>query len=154
MCGCGQRGHLEAVASGTAIARYVSEKIAVGFPSSLASITNPSAKDISQAAAQGDDLAIRAFEHAGTYVGYALADFLHMLNPSLVILGGGVASAGSLLIEPLKAALPERIMNRAREEASQVTASAEHYSHELFTRLEEEALRLAADIRKAAARKP
>jgi len=48
----------------------------------------------------------------------------------------------------------ERILNRAREDASQVTASAEHYSQELFTRLEEEALRLAADIRKAAARKP
>jgi hypothetical protein len=48
----------------------------------------------------------------------------------------------------------ERILNRAREDASQVTASAEHYSLELFTRLEEEALRLAADIRKAAARKP
>lgn len=48
----------------------------------------------------------------------------------------------------------ERILNRAREDAAQVTASAEHYSQELFTRLEEEALRLAADIRKAAARKP
>jgi vacuolar-type H+-ATPase subunit H len=48
----------------------------------------------------------------------------------------------------------ERILNRAREDASQVTASAEHYSQELFTRLEEEALRLAADIRKAAARRP
>ncbi len=124
LCGCGQRGHLEAVASGTAIARYVAEKIAVGFPSSLASVPNPSAKDISMAAAKGDDLAIRAFEHAGTYVGYALADFLHMLNPSLVILGGGVAGAGQLLIEPLKAALPERIMNRAYIENLTITTSA------------------------------
>lgn len=124
LCGCGQRGHLEAVASGTAIARYVAEKIAVGFPSSLASVPNPSAKDVSMAAAKGDDLAIRAFEHAGTYVGYALADFLHMLNPSLVILGGGVAGAGQLLIEPLKAALPERIMNRAYIENLTITTSA------------------------------
>ena len=48
----------------------------------------------------------------------------------------------------------ERVLNRAREDATSVTASAEHYSHELFTRLEEEALRLAAEIRKAASRKP
>ena len=124
LCGCGQRGHLEAVASGTAIARFVSEKIAVGFPSSLSSIPNPTAKDVSQAATLGDDLAIRALEHAGTHIGYALADFLHMLNPSLVILGGGVSSAGSLLIEPLRAALPERIMNRAYIDHLTITTSA------------------------------
>lgn len=113
LCGCGQRGHLEAVASGTAIARYVSEKIALGYPTSLAGLVNPTARDVSIAAAQGDELAIRALHHAGTYIGYALADFLHMLNPAIVILGGGVSRAGALLIEPLRAALPERIMNRA-----------------------------------------
>lgn len=48
----------------------------------------------------------------------------------------------------------ERLLNRAREDASQVTSSAERYAMELFTRLEEEALRLAADIRKAAGRRP
>jgi glucokinase len=124
LCGCGQRGHLEAVASGTAIARFVAEKIAVGFPSSLATISNPTAKDVSDAATQGDDLAIRALGHAGTYIGYALADFLHMLNPSLVILGGGVSGAGSFIIEPLKAALPERIMNRAYIDNLTITTSA------------------------------
>ncbi len=113
LCGCGQRGHLEAVASGTAIARYVSEKIALGYPSILADLVNPTARDVSIAAEKGDELAIRALHHAGTYIGYALADFLHMLNPAIVILGGGVSRAGALLIEPLRAALPERIMNRA-----------------------------------------
>lgn len=123
-CGCGQRGHLEAVASGTAIARFVAEKIAVGYPSSLAGLTNPTAKDVSLAAMQGDQLALRALEQAGTYIGYALADFLHMLNPAIVILGGGVSDAGSLLIEPLKAALPERIMNRAYLENLVITTCA------------------------------
>ncbi|MHB8819570.1 MAG: ROK family protein, partial [Bellilinea sp.] len=41
LCGCGHRGHLEAVASGTAIAKYVSERIALGAESSLSSISNP-----------------------------------------------------------------------------------------------------------------
>jgi vacuolar-type H+-ATPase subunit H len=44
----------------------------------------------------------------------------------------------------------ERVLNRAREESADITASAERYAHDLFTRLEEEALRLAADVRKAA----
>ena len=48
----------------------------------------------------------------------------------------------------------ERVLNRAREDAAAITSSAEHYAHELFTRLEEEALRLAADIRKAAGQRP
>ena len=48
----------------------------------------------------------------------------------------------------------ERIRNRAREEAAQITTGAERYAQELFTRLEEETLRLAADIRKAAGLKP
>jgi vacuolar-type H+-ATPase subunit H len=48
----------------------------------------------------------------------------------------------------------ERVLSRAREDAAQITSSAEYYAQELFTRLEEEALRLAAEIRKAAGRKP
>ena len=48
----------------------------------------------------------------------------------------------------------ERVVNRAREEAAQITSGAERYAQELFTRLEEETLRLAADIRKAAGLKP
>src|SRR6266545_2849747 len=48
----------------------------------------------------------------------------------------------------------ERVLNRAREEAAQITTGAERYAQELFTRLEEETLRLAADIRKAAGLKP
>jgi len=48
----------------------------------------------------------------------------------------------------------ERVRNRAREEAAQITTGAERYAQELFTRLEEETLRLAADIRKAAGLKP
>lgn len=48
----------------------------------------------------------------------------------------------------------ERILGRAREDATQVTSSAEYYAQELFARLEEEALRLAAEIRKASGRKP
>ncbi|GIV64988.1 MAG: glucokinase [Bellilinea sp.] len=112
-CSCGQRGHLEAVASGTAIARWVQEKIALGFPSSLEGKAGLTAREVAEAAHQGDELALRAMSRAGTYIGYAIADFLHLFNPSIVILGGGVSTTGPLLIDPLRAAVVERIMDRA-----------------------------------------
>ncbi|MHB8193900.1 MAG: ROK family protein [Bellilinea sp.] len=110
LCGCGHRGHLEAVASGTAIAKYVSERIALGAESSLSSISNPSAEDVSQAALAGDALAMQALHQAGTYIGHTLADYLNIFNPSIVILGGGVIAAGSLILDPIKSALRDHVL--------------------------------------------
>lgn len=124
LCGCGHRGHLEAVASGTAIARYVSERIALGAETTLSAIPNPSAKDVGQAAAAGDGLAIQALNMAGAYIGHALADYLHIFNPSVVILGGGVMAAGSLILDPIKKALPEHILGRPYLENVQIVTAA------------------------------
>lgn len=111
VCGCGQRGHLEALASGTAIARYVAEELASGVPSSLADIPEPSARDVSQAAEQGDPLAKSALARAGTYLGHAIADYLHLYNPQIIILGGGVSQSGPFLMEPLRASIAERVIS-------------------------------------------
>ncbi len=111
ICGCGHRGHLEAVASGTAIARYVGEQLAEGVPSSLSKIANPTGHDISLAAGQGDELAVSALARSGTFIGYALADYLHIFNPSIIILGGGVTKSGPFLMEPLRKAIAERVIS-------------------------------------------
>ena len=124
LCGCGHRGHLEAVASGTAIARYVSERIALGANSSLSAIANPTATDVSQAAQQGDELALQAIQMAGTYIGRTLADFMHLFNPSIVIFGGGVIAAGELILEPIKKALPEYILGQAYLEKVQIVTAS------------------------------
>lgn len=124
LCGCGHRGHLEAVASGTAIAKYVSERIALGADSSLASISNPSAKDVGQAALAGDSLAIQALQQAGTYIGHTLADYLNIFNPSIVILGGGVIAAGSLILDPIKNALPNYVLGSSYLEHVQIVTAS------------------------------
>ena len=111
MCGCGHRGHVEAFASGTAIARYVAEQLATGVPSVLSGIANPSGRDITMAAEQGDSLAISALARSGTYIGLALANYLHIFNPSIVILGGGVSKSGNFLLEPLRASLAEHVLS-------------------------------------------
>lgn len=111
ICNCGYRGHLEAYASGTAIARWVKVEIANGRPSSLADQRSISAKSIARAAMEGDALCIAALERAGRYVGHTLADILHIFNPSALVIGGGVSQSGPLLFEPMRKALQERVFN-------------------------------------------
>ncbi len=109
MCGCGKRGHLEAVASGTGIARYVAEQLAKGRISMLKG--QPGAREISEAAHQGDALAIEAFHRAGTFLGRSLADALHTFNPSILILGGGVTQSAALFFDAMHTALETSVIS-------------------------------------------
>ncbi len=81
LCSCGQRGHLEAISSGTGISAYVAEELDKGTLSVLPRRPLPTSKEISQAARAGDALAKTAFQRAGTYLGMALANYLHILIP-------------------------------------------------------------------------
>jgi glucokinase len=110
LCSCGVRGHLEAIASGPSIARCVSEEIASGRASRLAKVTDFSARDVAEAARLGDELANEAFQRAGKYLGQAVADFLHIFNPSIVIFGGGVSLSGALLLDPVRASMQRLVM--------------------------------------------
>jgi glucokinase len=112
LCSCGVKGHLEAVASGTAIAKYVAEQVASGRRSSLGSGVL-TARQISEAAGQGDALAKEAFARAGEFIGQATADFLAMFNPSIVIFGGGVSFSGSLLLDPVKDSMRRHVMEES-----------------------------------------
>jgi glucokinase len=112
ICSCGHRGHLEALASGPALARWAKEQIASGTPSSLPSDRVLTGKDVSLAAQAGDALAIAALARAGQFLGWAIADFLAIFNPSIVIIGGGVSQSGDLLFKPLRAAVQENAMNQ------------------------------------------
>jgi len=110
LCGCGQRGHLEALASGTGIAAYVAEQLASGRSSSL--IGKPETKDISQAAKNGDELANEAFQRAGHYLGLGVANYLMIFNPSIVIFGGGVTQVGDLLFDPMRETLNKSVLSK------------------------------------------
>jgi glucokinase len=112
LCGCGKPGHLEAVTSGPAIARWVEQELSQGIPSSL-NINRPlTAKDVSHAANQGDKLAQAALARSGTYLGIAIADFLHIFNPSMVIIGGGVSQSGEAFLGPMRSAMSENVLSR------------------------------------------
>ncbi|HEX7541529.1 MAG TPA: ROK family protein, partial [Anaerolineales bacterium] len=123
VCSCGVRGHLEAVASGPAIARYVSEQIEDGRSSILRSRTELSARDVAEAAKQGDELAKEAFVRAGGFIGQAVADFLHIFNPSIVIFGGGVSQSGRLILDPIEESMKWNIMDRSYLDGLQIATA-------------------------------
>jgi glucokinase len=114
LCGCGVRGHLETLASGTAIAKWVAEQIAKGAETYIE--VDPASEElipgavIAEAAKQGDELAILAFKRAGKFLGQAMADFLHIFNPTIIVLGGGVSQSYDLFADELQAAMRSHIM--------------------------------------------
>jgi glucokinase len=112
LCNCGQRGHLEAVSSGPAIALWVEQELSQGIPSSLTTDRPITAKEVSAAASKGDELAKAALARSGTYLGTAIADYLHIFNPSIVIIGGGVSQSGEAFFAPLRTAMSEHVLSK------------------------------------------
>ncbi len=100
-CGCGARGCLESVASGTAIARRFNEAAAGGAETSAA--VPAKAEDIIDAARAGDELAERIWNETIGHLAVGLGNIIVTLEPEAVILGGGLALAGPFLFEPLRA---------------------------------------------------
>ena len=107
LCGCGKRGHIESFSSGPSISRYVQEQLLEGYKSSLQGEARISAAKIADAARAGDALAIHAFHRAGHYLGIAVANYLAIFDPSILIFGGGVSQVGELLFRPFKESLRE-----------------------------------------------
>ncbi len=114
-CRCGNIGCLEALASGTAIARIAAERITSGEVSDIIRLVDGdleriTAETVAQAALSGDRLAGEIIKRAGTDLGTGVVNLLHVFNPELVIIGGGVARAGSLIFEPVQRVVLERAM--------------------------------------------
>jgi len=104
-CGCGKNGHVESFSSGPAIARYINEQLNARRKSSLQPHPNLSAAQVADAALAGDSLAISAFARTGHYLGIAVANYLAIFDPSILIFGGGVAQVGDLLFKPFEESL-------------------------------------------------
>jgi glucokinase len=111
-CGCGQRGHLEALATGPAIALRMAGLLRSGLSSHLqAAGETVTPEQIVAAAQKGDALSIQVLEEAGSFIGMAVANLVHIFAPQRFVIGGGVANgAGDLLLEPVRRTAHERLM--------------------------------------------
>lgn len=108
-CGCGNRGCLEALASGTAIVARAREAVAAGQSPALAAIPDLHAGHVAQAAADGDPAAKTIWYAAVEALALGLGNVITTLAPDRVVLGGGVTAAGELLLTPLRAKLAKHV---------------------------------------------
>lgn len=112
-CGCGNRGCLEAIASGTAIARAAREGVSTGEAAALLALAGTAeaihAGHVAEAAAAGDAFAGRIWEAAVSAIAIGLGNVVTILAPDRLVLGGGVAQTGELLLAPLRARLAEHV---------------------------------------------
>lgn len=112
-CNCGNFGCLEALASGTAVAREAVRRLSQGETSSIAELAEGrlesiTAKTVALAARQGDPLACDVVAKAATYLGIGLANLVNTFNPELIVIGGGVSQMGDMLLKPARKVVKER----------------------------------------------
>ena len=113
LCGCGRTGCLEAYCSATGVARSAREFLELRpDPSLLRNIPIESirSKDVYDAAVNGDKIAQEIFEYTGNILGEAFADFTVFSSPEAIILFGGLAKSGDLLMRPLRESMEKNML--------------------------------------------
>ena len=116
---CPNRGCLEAVASGTALAReaalIAAQRPQSGLGQALAAGRAISGPLVTELAHDGDPAAIDALQRIGRWLGVGIANLVNMLNPEVVVIGGGVIAAGELLLGPAREVVAERALSPSKE---------------------------------------
>jgi glucokinase len=109
VCGCGNRGCLEAMSSGPSIARRAREAVSAGRATALSRIPNMTSADVVRLAQEGDVVAREVWDEAVRYLGIGVAAAITILAPERVVIGGGVTKAGDFLFQPLRAHVRQRV---------------------------------------------
>ena len=116
---CPSRGCIEALASGTALAREAArlalERPASGLGRALAAGRQPTGPLVTELAHDGDPAATEALALIGQRLGVAIASLVNIFNPEVVVVGGGVIAAGELLLGPARAVVAERALPPSRD---------------------------------------
>lgn len=122
-CGCGSIGCLEQYASATAIVR-IAKEWAHDYPDSdFHDAEDFSSDEIYEAGKNGDRLAIAVFQRMGFCLGVAISGLINVLNPEIVVIGGGAAAGWDLFIDKLRATVAERAFRRPAERVNIVRAT-------------------------------
>jgi glucokinase len=114
MCTCGKRGCLLAYTCGLGLARMAYEKITSGAETVLREMAaddprHATGEMIAQAARQGDAVAQELITTAGYYAGVGLSTIVHVVNPELIVIGGGMTRIGPMFMEPCMQGLKENV---------------------------------------------
>ena len=107
-CMCGSRGCLEVYASATAIVRMTREARPRHPDSILATADALTSEQVYRAGIQGDELALEVFRRMGVYLGIGLANLINILNPEMIVIGGGVVNGWDLFGKDMNHEVAER----------------------------------------------
>lgn len=129
LCKCGRHGCLEEYASGSALQREAREAAAAGRAPRLleaagGSVAAVTGRLVTAQAEAGNHEALALFAQLADYLGNGISSLVSVLDPSLVLLGGGVSHAGDLLLEPTAAALDREITGRGRRPVPELAIAA------------------------------
>ena len=127
LCGCGNLGCLEQYGSGTALVRST-KQAAMSDPRAAAAVLELAGGDpgaitgpvITEAAVAGDDFARHELTVLGGWLGHGIASLVAVLDPAVIVVGGGVSEAGELLLEPIKAAYDRELTGRGYRPSAEV----------------------------------
>jgi glucokinase len=113
-CGCGNRGCIEAFASGPAISAMGMKAVVQGRNTAIADLAGRDLNRITpelicEAAMSGDAVAREIYEFAGMIIGAGIANIVIAVNPRRVVIGGGIAAAGELILDPIRRSMQERV---------------------------------------------
>jgi glucokinase len=130
-CGCGATGCFEQYASGSALVRYAREG-ARAEPGAAALLLGMAGGDadkidgpaVTRAAREGDPVALAAFDRLGEWLGWGLADLVSAWDPGLLLVGGGVAESGELLMAPARRTFQEVTRQRGRTRVAELRVAA------------------------------
>ena len=126
-CTCGNRGCLQTFISGPAIAKRATSQIKEGAKTSLAEVDQLTAVSVFQAAEAGDQVAQEILHQTGTYIGVGLINLIHTLNPSQIVLTGGVTKAKDYLMPNVIATINDRgLTTRAKQTTISVSDLGDH----------------------------
>ena len=106
-CKCGNEGCLEMLASATAIVRMTNESLPK-FPQSILHGEKISARRVYEAGLDGDELALTVFRQVGMYLGVGVANLINLLNPEIIVIGGGVVNGWKLFEGPMRQQVAKR----------------------------------------------
>jgi glucokinase len=132
-CGCGNYGCVEVFSSGPAIAAEAARGIRQGWSSKIVDLIDHdlnqlTAEVVGEAAKMGDEWALEVWNRAGKYLGIGVANVLTCVGVKRVVIGGGVAKAGDLLLDPVRREVRERVFLMPVEKVEIVTAKLGVYS--------------------------
>jgi glucokinase len=117
LCGCGRRGCIEAYTSGPALTSRALERLSTNTGSSEiirlvdGDLLQVTPLVISQAAHRGDELALELIRETGRYLAIWLGGMVNLLDPDIIVVGGGLSSIGELLFSNVRAILPNHTLN-------------------------------------------